>query len=396
MPSYSLTLRTSIIDGTPSPIGNISNIAKKWQRYTDWLGGYDIGTFNVYGTPAKLRSYFETWMRLDVIESVGGIDIWNGEIRKMDFMQGNMPLSIDFNECYNRVRCSYGTGGSYCAWGSNTDSQAKYGIREKTLQVSCDTEAGAIDERDRFLEQYAWPPLIPARDLRRMSDEIYLRVYVFGYKYSIGDLDCRNVSVNEGDTISAAVDATVDDAVYVTTRSVDTNSNTVIDDNDKENAWEYLSRLLVMTDSSGNLFRGWIDANRNFFYKIWNLTPAYYVRNGRVYTDAGARVEYNPRWLEPGIYRDLDSVLTGQNRGGLLQDRNDFLVERVFVDEHDNFGFMTADSVADFMMLVRALEQEAGDGGGTGGGGSKWKWGQMTDAQKKWWQGGRVGPAPNY
>lgn len=390
--TYSLMLNTSVIDGTPSPIQNITSIATGWRRWIDWVGGADIGEFKIYGDPQKLLNYFESWIRLDLTEEQGGLVTWNGEIRKMDLVHGNMPKSIDYNECFNRVRCSYGTGGSYCAWRSNTASQNRYGIRELTLNKSCNTITVAENETDLFLERYSWPPLISARDMRQGDDPPHLRVYAMGYKYSIGDLDCRNVSVDSGDTISVAIGATVDDAPYVTKKSVDTNSNTIVDDNAKQNAWEFLSQLIQMTDSSGSLFRGWIDSQRYFRYKKMDLTPTYYVREGQVYTDTGTSMKVHPRWLEPGIYRDMDSVLVGAARGGMLNDRNDFLVERICVDADGNLGFSSGDAY-DFMVILRTNESEASGGGG-GSQPSKWRWKYMTDEQKAWWLGGKVGPAP--
>ena len=390
--TYSLMLNTSVVDGTPVPIQNITGLATGWRRWTDWLGGYDVGEFTVYADPFTLLTYFETWLRLDVTEEIGGLVLWNGEIRKMDFIQGNMPKSVDFNECYNRVRCSYGTGGDFTAYATNDYSISKFGRRSETLFESCDTLTDAEEERDYFLKKHGWPPLIAARDMRQGSQPAHLKVYVMGYKYSINDKPSPSIAVS--DSIATALTTAIGDAYYVSVRSIGANTNAIVDDNDKERGWDFIERLLKMSDSSSNLFHGWIDENRKFTYQAVDLTPTYYVRGGRVFTDSGTSMEMHSRWLAPGIYRDMDSLLTGANRGGLLQDRNDFLVERVMVDEAGNLGFSSGDAY-DFMTMLRA---NAGAGGGDTGGDSnkpsKWRWKYMSDAQKAWWIGGRVGPAP--
>jgi len=229
--------------------------------------------------------------------------------------------------------------------------------------------------------------------MRQGDKPAHLKVYVMGYKYSINDSFSPS-GIAASDSIATALTTAIGDADYVSVRKIGANTNAIIDDNDKERGWDFIERLLKMSDSSSNLFHGWINENRKFTYKTVDLTPTYYVREGRVFTDSGTSMEMSPRWLAPGIYRDMDSLLTGQNRGGLLNDRNDFLVERVMVDAAGNLGFSSGDAY-DFMVILRANASAPSGGGGDSNKPSKWRWKYMSDAQREWWLGGRVGPAPD-
>jgi len=380
MADYSLTLQTSVVDGTPSPIRSITEIATGWQNYTDWIGGDDMGEFTVYGDAGKLQAYFDAWLRLDVIEEDGGVITWRGEIRRMELGQANVVRTFDFGECYNNLNVQYGTGERLSSWANLTECQAEYGVRSKWIISNAATSGAAGNERTFQMKKAGWPPLGVGQDIRQSTDNPYLKVYVFGYKHSINDKYVPT-SISGATAISTALDTTIDYADYVSVRMISTNTNTVVDDYQKQRSWDACADWVAMTDGSDNLYRGWVDSNRKFTYKVVDLTPTYYVRNGMVYTDAGASVQLRPRWCGPGIYRDMDSVLTGQNRGGLLNDRNDFFVHRTFVDENGEFHFIPAGSIADFMTLLSA--KQAASGGGEKE--RKWRWGKMTDEEREWW-----------
>jgi hypothetical protein len=354
-------------------------MADGWRRYVDWAGGADTGEFTIYAPIHVLKSIYDTWLRLDVIEDVGGIITWRGEIRRIEFSQGNVVMARDINHMENRIRAFYGTGGSKTDWGTNANSIVHYGTREGLIQNGPNTSAEAVYERDFRLMLVGWPHDEPSRDVQ--ASKPFVKCYVMGYKHSMNDR--FNADVAEGDSLYTAFNTLVTAAYYVSAGSIANNTVTTTAHPGIRRVWDLCEEYISRTDSSHNIYRGWINADREFNYRAWSLTPEYYLRGGQVYSSSDQHI--NPRFLDCGVYRDQDSVLIGSDRGGLFSDRSDFLVKRIYVDEFDNFGFVPFGQVTDLIQTIRTLEQAQSGGSSDSGHEMKWRWGHMTEEERDWW-----------
>ena len=343
-PDYTLTVRTPVHKlaaktGTPSviPRGNITKRVKDtWQRSKVWTLGDDQGQFSLTGSLAELRKLYDTWLTYDVVEmTAGGIVTWNGYIAMMVLQWGFMPRSIDYSTVANKVISTVGDGiGTYTAAATSAKSIAAYGLRIVYLQPGVETLAAANAERDDYLLKNAWPNEEPSGGDASSLKEPRLDVFVMGYKSTLNNLYADDPAIIPEDGISDALDITIDGSLHINVRSIAANTTTLYDDVELIQSGELVKKLLRVSDGSGtgNLYRGWIDGYRNFYYKQIGSTPIYYVRGGEVFGSPGDRAKVSPRLLEPGIYRDLDSPLSGPHRDSFFEDRRDIWVGGIFVD----------------------------------------------------------------
>lgn len=355
-PIHKLAAKTS--QATEIPGGNITDlpgVTDSWERNKVWLLGDDMGRFTIQGTATELAEYYNNWLTYDVAEmSAGGIVTWNGMITKLILKTGIIPRTFDRSEMRNKVRATVGDGiGTYTAFANNLYSQEAYGIRVAYIQPGVDTLTEANAERDAYLKSNAWPSEKPSGgDASRYGKMAELVVYVQGYKATLDDQYADDVTITPANGISTALSVTITGSLYVNTRALATNATVLYDDVELIPAGELVEKLLAVSDGSGNLFRGVIDGNRNFYYRAITNAPNYVIQGGKVYYSAGDHSDVDSRLLEPGIYRDLDFPISGQHRDAFFADRRDIWVNSVFVDRQGRPRFQAETSqVSDYQTL---------------------------------------------
>lgn len=357
---YNLIIRTPVHKlssktdtPTPIPSGNLTERVKNtWMRSKVWNYGADTGRFSLVGSVSEMANYYSTWLTNDLVEISGGVTTWNGMIAKMTLNWGVMPLTIDYTQMYNRVIATVGDGiGTYTSAASNAYSQEAYGVRTKYILPGVDTTAEAQYERDAFLEAHAWPHEAPSG--RKWGKEYArLDVEVIGYGHTLNNYYADDSAITPATGVSAAITIVITDSEYINPRAITSNTVALYDDTDLIPAGEYLDHLLRLSDASGNLYRGWIIGNRNFYYRNIANTPDYVIRGGKVFRSSGSKTEISPRMLEPGIYRNLDLPISGQNRDSFLADRRDIWVGSVWVDAKGETRWEPMDKMVKELMLI--------------------------------------------
>jgi hypothetical protein len=122
-------------------------------------------------------------------------------------------------------------------------------------------------------------------------------------------------------------------------RRLDTNSDPVAEDADQIKAGDYIQGISTLTDSNDTVYRFYIDENRFAYYDSHSLEPDYYIKGGEVYLDSHAHVKLNPRRVNPGIFRDLDYPIKGQDRNSMFNDRSDILLVDIMVDQNGQLRY---------------------------------------------------------
>ena len=355
-PVHKLAAKTS--QPTEIPGGNITDlpgVTESWERNKVWLLGDDIGRFTIQGKATELAEYYENWLTYDLVEmSAAGVITWNGMITKLILKTGIIPRTFDRSDMRNKIIATIGDGiGTYTAAANNLYSQEAYGLRTEYILPGVDTTAESNAERDAHLKRTAWPSEKPAGgDASRYGKMAELVVYVSGYKSTLNDLYADDVTITPADGIDSALDVTIAGSLYVNVRSIATNATVLYDDVELIQAGELVEKFLAVSDGSGNLFRGVIDSNRNFYYRAITNAPNYVIQGGKVYHSAGDDAEVDSRLLEPGIYRDLDFPISGPHRDSFFADRRDIWVNGVFVDRNGRPRFQSEESqVSDYVTL---------------------------------------------
>lgn len=353
-PVHKLASKTGEVNKIPG--GDVTARARStWSRNIIWKLGADVGNFSITGDAVELVSYFGNWLSLDVVEMVGDVCTWNGMITELVYHHGAMPRRRSRFEMYNRVRGIIGDGiGTYTAFYSDTVSQARYGIRTKYLETGTDSSTAAVYEVRSFLNKHAWPNPKPTGSAASLpAGQARLDVTVCGYGATLNDMYGNDVALTPSSGVSAALTVTMNDSDYINPRGITSNTTRLQDDIELIEAGELTKKLLSVSDSSFRLYRGWIDAYRNFRYRVITNEPQYYLRGGQVYATPGSNAAINPRMLQPGIYRDLDYPDHGAHLDSWFADRQDIWVQGVFVGPDGRVRYQPEDAaVSDFGTLL--------------------------------------------
>ena len=282
---------------------------------------------------------------------------------------------------FNNVRSTIGNGiGTYTDYATNAQSIQQYGRRSMIITPGVSEPADAVKERNKFLNENSWPSET-AQGIATGGAPAYLEVHVAGYTHTLNNDYAPDAEIDEGDTIVDALDKLMTKSQFLTGRRLAANTTTLKNDIEMIRAGDFLRKMLDYTNSNEDLFHGWVDAYRNFYYDVLANDPIYHIRNLRIHTSAGASTEANARQLKPGIFRNYDWPVTGLSRNAFLAQRNDVFVEDIMVDERGNFGLRPRGGATDYLMFIKSNTSGSGGGGSDGGGGKKWK--NMSDAERE-------------
>jgi hypothetical protein len=389
MRDYSLILRTPVHKlanktDTPTPIpnGNITDISAKWRRNTTFMGGADVGNFRIYDTIPNLVRYYSTWLGLDLIERSAGLITWNGQVQRLTLAMGIIPVTYDLTDMFNTVRSTIGNGiGTYTAEASNAASVAQFGRRRMIITPGVATQADAEDERDKFLKLNAYPSET-GKGVTDPGGPAYLDVHVAGYIHTLNNDYAPDHLIDETDTVATAISTAIGYSQYLTLRKAAANATVIRDDVEMIRNGDFIRKMLEITDNSENIFRGYVDNDRNFNYEIVSTTPQNFIRNYNVHSTSGGEMLVKSRQIVPGIFRNLDNPFSSPNRDAFLEQRRDLFVEDIYVDEQGAFGLRPEGGVSDYLMFIRSNVSAGGGSDDDDGGPGKWVWSEMTDEEK--------------
>ena len=386
--SFSLQLYTPIIQGTPEPVLPLDGIAFNWERSTKMNGGCWQGSFNVFGSADELRGWFDNALGGHVVETSGGVKTWEGMIFEMKFISGNVTKVRSLDTMVNRIKATYLDDGETKStdWVTNDSSIARFGQREDILKLDEFPLASAEARRSTFLNRYSWP--------RREAEAIgleksaYIKVIVRGYVFTLNWL---YVTAGSGlANVSDWIATIIGQSEFLTAGRIDENTIQVTQEIDTDTrAWDLITEYILLGDDSYNPWRLYVDLERRVHYHAIDMAPGFIMSGGLVYLSSGSEISTDPWNIRPGVFRDVDEFLSGQESGSCFLDVRDFIVDEVTVDSTGGIAFSPggrADS--EFLAALQhyaALQDSGGGDGGGGGGFNKWHWPDMTDEEREWW-----------
>jgi len=397
-PDFSLHLYTPVIDGDPSPIMPLNNIAFGWSRSIRLNGGFWEGSFTVKGNPQDLLEWAE-YLGYHLEETSQGAITWEGMIYEVEINVGNVPRRISLEAMSNKNRAQFEQ--QRTAWATLDASITRYGEKQELIDIPAADEAAAESLRDTYLARYGWPRLVPFRSTGR-PQEPHAVVTVLGYAYT---MNWKFATITDStQTLSEFVTDVMTDVDFVTAARIDTNALDAVIESDIDNedhtptrCWDLISReILPFGDSSQNIWRFYVDQRRRAYYHQLDMTPVFHMNGGDVRYASGEALSVSPFWITPGVFRDLDFPLTGPESESIYDDIRDFIVDEVVVSANGGYSLRTSDYDSDdFLNALDTFVNLGGGGGGGGGDGdNKWNWPDMSPAQQAWWIGGRIGPPP--
>ena len=334
---YSLRLFSPIV-GTSTFVGDITQVAVGWHRSMRTVGGCWYGQFDVMAPLATLQQWFYEYLAYHVEERSGGVT-WEGLVYEMDLTTRGVTRRRSLDTLVNYVTAYYTDPADgivkVTAAASDTASITRHGRKEEI--VFCDNVplTAAEKRRDTLLKERAWPWATPMSASMGGKDQASLRVSVCGYAWTANwrfvtsnDLATGNVNAWISAILAADCPLLLAGSIGVNTLQVKREVKS------PARAWDKIKELQALGDGSGNPWVVRVDPGRRLVYEQRVITPAYYLRQGQLYTSAGGALSANPWQVRPAIVRDADYPVRRQDPGAWLADVRDMALDQVEVSEN--------------------------------------------------------------
>lgn len=394
-----LKLFTSVLAGK-NFVKSLTQEALNWRRTIRLNGGYWQGTFRIVAPMGTLVDYFYNWLGWHFEESVQGVTSWEGMIYEMVLNTPNASRVKSLDKLYNHCRVKYVDSGGADQITAAADldaSLARYGQREAIEDVGEFDATAAAARRDTYLKEYGWPWARPQAS--GMGEEASLDVTVCGYVFTANwrhTTQADDATDTVHDFISDIL--TNDCAEFLTVGTLGANTTSVersVDDYTR--AWELIQKLVKVGDASGNIYRAYVRSDRKFYYEQLNKTgPENYIVKGMIAGRLDASEALNPWFVQPGVFRDMDTPLSYTEEGSYLNNARDMIVEEVSCGMNSGLTWQALDYSESAQLA--AFQEYAKESAMSGGGAvqrtitdamlkrmgvSRGKWAKLTPAQRR-------------
>lgn len=325
---HSLTLSGHYPDQHNIFLGEITRVARGWQRSSKAVGGWWRGGFNLSGEDLSrndLIDFFQYNLGGTVREyCAGGLVSWKGIITEIRLVLDGIEYvhSLEPEWWHNRVKVVYQTLSglrSETAWSENTSASDEYGEMNYIVSTGKITTAGATALRDRHLEEFAWPRIrmvggIPFGGSERVIPEDRVTAVVSGTWHT---LNWRYYETSTSDTAHNLVDTLAAASEFITVGRTEANAlATHIDCSIPQRIGDLIEDIVLQGDDSSppNVWKGGVyKANKLIYEQVANRVD-YDIRGGRLLDKAGVPVL--PPLLEPGfLVRNAQMPMAAQAPG---------------------------------------------------------------------------------
>jgi len=204
----------------------------------------------------------------------GGEPIWEGKLFKVTMDYGAETISKDLTDVFNALWIRYRITGSTTTARSivypNAASIARYGRKEKVLNIGEIPHAGVADQCAQiFLDMIQTPKPFPEHREGQKMHSPFVTIEARGYSECWG-WQMYNQTINTGTyTTSELIEDVVSSkCAYVKSYKIDANSTSVQEelDNDRD-AGDLIRSCAKMGDPSGNRWLARMEAGMAFRFK---------------------------------------------------------------------------------------------------------------------------------
>lgn len=240
--------------------------------------GYKKCTFRMRGQKAFLSEFMRDGLGRDLrVKEPGGRGIWEGMITQLSYSVGPVQWKVGLRDMANSVWVRYRvTGGSSTVRSTaltDTDSQARYGVKEFVLSGGELESSDVADQvAQTYLNTHSWPRPTPVQVTRRqLSPDPNIEVKALGYFSTLNWCVFNQTGTTDAQGSSAQVTeimADTDIAQFVNSTDIDTNSTSVarVYDTDRRGG-DIIKDLARLGDSNNNRWIAYMTDNREFVFK---------------------------------------------------------------------------------------------------------------------------------
>lgn len=287
-------------------LADLTRLAPDWSRNIKAIGGYGQGSFTVADlSPAELEFWYDSYLGCVVREYTGSMLSWEGMIVEMRLIKSGIEYlrALTPDRWHNKVKVMYTDANNAqqtLAWSENADSSDEFGEMQwiETAGAGAATPMGYLQAR--HLKEFAWPrswmigPVQAGGEPATGGDA--LRVTVAGFWNT---LNWRYYESTTTAQAAALLGTLVAASEWVTAGRIEANAMSVhINCDTPQRIGGLVEQIISQGDSSGNVWRGGVYADRKMIYEQVPTTIGYNMRNRRL-TDA-ADTDIIPTLMLPG------------------------------------------------------------------------------------------------
>lgn len=304
---------------------------------------YNFGNWEAYFTltlrdKVKLRDCFANWLGCHVEERVGGRVRWAGMIYRMTYTHKGVVREISLENMYNAIchrieGAAYGDPGTFSSFVTHDRSIARYGRKEKILDMRDQPPLSATPARyiNNYLAQHALPSIrVVGKEsagsnlenaltsvLKRFAPSVklvkpktgeneMLGIECIGYAQTLGWVHDNSLTSagNASTAISTLAGGIL--AYSSTTPRIATNTTQVQFSGELRPNLHLIQEVVSIGSSTSAKMRFRIDFNRNPIYQPAETTPTLFLRGEKFYDSAFAGEAISPRLITPGLVRDME------------------------------------------------------------------------------------------
>lgn len=328
---------------------DLKNEITSYDHTLSMLGGYLTMNLGLNVNKDKIENYFMNYIgkRVESYDAIGET-IWDGFINKISANIGGYSFSIGpLLDVNNKVRLEYTTiryntnppiGGikKKTPYATNTTSIAKYGTIAKIVNGGQMTTPHAVQVRDSYLEERAFPEISQQVQLNPQSGDMSIKFECLGY---VNWLDLYEYE--KSGTGSWRIDERIIDVLGQETNSfldsnysyITENSLTVpVKEKSGSTGLNIIKDCVARGDSTFNRYVFGVYKDRIVkYYPIDDGIPKYYYnisnKYWQLYDKAGTQV---PPWkVMPGEWLYTNDFLAGLTMMPLKTDPRAMLIEGV-------------------------------------------------------------------
>ena len=336
-----LGLTMGVYQSLPSGGYWLYNLDRAVLDYTHTIsawGGFDTAGFRLVSTID-----IEEWLERGVGRHIQVRDanqhiVWEGFVDQVELRQGALTYTVGpLVDLANRAQAVYDAlninynpptqeGRQVTPLANDTDSQARYGIWEKSASAGKTTATNAVYVRDTFLAERRYPARtqsVNTNSGEASSVTISLKGYyawLGAYTYS---QSASSGEVSASAIIQAVLAASTNPVFSTDYTRLDTNAILVpAYENDNVGADAKIKEIVALGDASGIRWTFGLYDNRQAIYAAAPVTgnPAYtqalQSSNQEVYLFSGARLR--PWDVRPGQWIFMNDFLVGKPLGATL------------------------------------------------------------------------------
>lgn len=314
---------------------NLTKMGASWRRTIGWQWGYLVGTFTLEDSEEKLAEYMHRWLGYHLQEKRSQVT-WEGIVVDLT-LQSRIVRRRSLENVWNKVAASYITndGPQITAFVDDLASQTRFGIKEYIVSSNNMEQADAERGRDAFLAEHAWP--VVERVGEGHEGAPVLEGIAIGYGLTTDwqitqhtftqDVDGNDIPEASGTLMGTFLA----EAQYIASTSVAANANTILLDTDKRRLRTAIEDVVEKGGSSAAYWQIYVGNGRKAVYRQIDFAPKYFLQGGEFRNSRNGPI-IDPYLVKPNIVRDLAYPRGADYLGSPYQDRRDFLLREVIVD----------------------------------------------------------------